>query len=234
MKKIYLLIALTFGLVHFVSAQADQQVTLGTSHTYTVDPITGYEYTWTVDVAGTSTDISGDNDNSIDILWDKGVGTYNITVFATETATNCISETKTISVEVLGQASVLFAANDEAQTCSDLDGNVFGGGASGGSSSFQVQFKGGLAPYDLVYRVLDATDTQVGTDVTVNGLNVTDQFDVPNQFINDGTTNAVYKVVIVSATTKDGATVALPADDADKTRTITVLPKPRITGGIKF
>ncbi|WP_321279387.1 hypothetical protein [Marinifilum fragile] len=233
MKRIYLIIALTFGLVHFASAQADQQVTLGTTHNYNVTAVAGYTYTWTVDAAGTNTDVSAVTGNAISVDWNQAVGVYNITVYATD-ATNCISETETIKVEVLGQSSVLFAAADDAQTCSDLDGNIFGGGASGGSSSFQVKFTGGLAPYDLVYRVLDATDTQVGSDVTVNGLNATDQVDVPNQFINDGTTDAVYKVVIVSATTKDGAAVALPADDADKTRTITVLPKPRITGGIKF
>ncbi|PXX96175.1 hypothetical protein DF185_20565 [Marinifilum breve] len=233
MKKLYLLFVLTFGLVHFASAQADQQVTLGTSHTYTVDPVAGYKYTWTVDAAGTNTDVSAVTGNSITVDWNQVKGTYNITVFATD-ATNCISETETISVEVLGQASVLFAAADDAQTCSDLDGNVFGGGASGGNSSFAVEFSGGLAPYDLIYRVLDPTGTQVGLDVEVKGLSAIDQLDVPNEFINDGTTDAVYKVVIVSAKTKDGASVGLPADDADKTRTITVLPKPRITGGIKF
>ena len=68
----------------------------------------------------------GVSGNLINILWDKAEGTYNITVFATETATSCISETETISVQVLGQSSVLFAVADNAQTCSDLDENIRG------------------------------------------------------------------------------------------------------------
>ncbi len=233
MKKLYLLIAFTVGLVHFAIAQ-DQQVTLGTSDDYSVTAVPGYTYTWTVDIAGTSTDVSGVTGNLINILWDKAEGTFNITVFATETATSCISETETISVQVLGQSSVLFAAADDAQTCSDLIGNVAGGGASGGSSSFQVQFTGGLAPYELKYKILDPLDAQVGPEVTVSGLNATASIDVPNQFINEGAGNAIYKIVIVSGTTKDGASVDIATDVADNTRTITVLPKPKLTGGITF
>jgi hypothetical protein len=233
MKKLYLLIAFTLGLVYFSNAQ-DQQVTLGTSDDYSVTAVPGYTYTWTVDIAGTSIDVSGVTGNSINILWDKAEGTYNITVFATETATSCISETETITVEVLGQSSVLFAAADAAQTCSDLDENIFGGGESGGNSSFEVQFTGGLAPYELKYKVLDPLDAQVGAEVTVAGLSATDIIDVPNQFINGGSGNTIYKIVIVSATTKDGASVDIAAAIADNTRTITVLPKPKLTGGITF
>jgi len=230
MKKLLLLICCTIGFIAFSKAQ-DQQVTLGTAHDYSVAAVPGYTYTWSVDVAGSSTDLSGVTGNSINVLWDKAEGTYNITVFATDAAL-CKSEIETISIQVLGQSSVLFAAADDAQTCSDRNGNVDGGGASGGNSSFEVQFTGGLAPYELKYKVLDPLDAQVGAEVTVSGLSATDMVDVPNQFINDGTVNAVYKVVLVSATTKDGATVDIPTGIADNTRTITVLPKPRITGGI--
>ena len=233
MKKLYLLIALTFGLVYFVNAQ-DQQVTLGTSDDYSVTAVAGYTYSWTVDVAGTSTDVSGVDGNSINILWDKAVGTYNITVFATETATTCISETETITVEVLGQSSVLFAAVDDVTTCSDLDGNLDGGGTSGGSSSFSVEFTGGLSPYDLVYRVLDPSDNPIGADVTLTDVTAATTITIANQFINGGTTSVDYKVVLVSATTDDGAGVSVDANVAQNTRTITVLPKPRITGGITF
>lgn len=233
MKKILFLIVFVLGFVSLTKAQ-DQQVTLGTSHDYTVAAVAGYTYTWTVDAAGTSSIVSGDTDNSITILWDKAVGTYNITVFATETSTSCISETETISVEVLGQSSVLFAAADNATTCSDLDGNANGGGASGGSSSFSVKFTGGLAPYDLVYRVLDPTNTAVGADVTLNNVPASTTITVENQFINNGSSSVDYKVVIVSATTDDGASVLVDADVANNTRAITVLPKPTITGGITF
>lgn len=233
MKKLYILLTLSLGLAYFASAQ-NQQITLGLSDDYSVTPVPGYTYTWTVDAAGTSTDVSAVTGNSINVHWNQVAGTYNITVFATETATSCISETETISVEVLGQASVLFAAADDAQTCSDLLGNIAGGGASGGNSTFSVQFTGGLAPYELKYKVLDPSDAQIGAEVTVPGLAATANIEVPNQFINDGTTNAIYKVVIVSATTTDGASVDIATTEAGNTREITVLPKPRITGGITF
>jgi len=233
MKKLSILIALTFGLVYFSNAQ-DQQVTLGTSDDYSVIELPGYTYTWTVDAAGSSTDVSAVTGNTINVHWNQIAGIYNITVFATETATSCISETETISVQVLGQASVLFAAADDAETCSDLIGNVDAGGKSSGSSSFSVQFTGGLAPYELKYKVLDPSDVQVGSEVTVAGLSATDIIDVPNQFINEDTGNAIYKIVIVSATTKDGASADIATDVADNTRTITVLPKPKLTGGITF
>lgn len=233
MKKILSLIIFAFAFAGMANAQ-DQQVTLGTTHNYTVAAVAGYTYTWTVDAAGTDTDVSAVTGNSISVDWNQAVGTYNITVYATETATNCISETETISVQVLGQSSVLFAAADDATTCSDLDGNVFGGGASGGSSSFSVEFTGGVAPYELIYRVLDAANNPVGADVTLSDLPASTTISVVNNFINDTNASVDYKVVLVSATTKDGAAVLVDADAANNTRTITVLPKPRITGGITF
>ena len=166
MKKLYLILALTFGLVYFSNAQ-DQQITLGLSDDYSVTAVTGYTYSWAVDAAGTDTDVSAVTGNSINVHWNQVAGTYNITVFATETATSCISATETISVQVLGQASVLFAAADADQTCSDLIGNISGGGGSAGNSSFEVQFSGGLAPYELKYKVLNPLDAQVGAEVTV-------------------------------------------------------------------
>tara|TARA_R110001583_G_scaffold6427_3_gene32557 strand:- start:8666 stop:9364 length:699 start_codon:yes stop_codon:yes gene_type:complete len=232
MKKILSFIILAFGFVGLANAQ--QQVTLGTTHPYNVVAVAGYTYTWTVDVVGTNTDVSAVTGNSISIDWNQAAGNYNITVFATETATTCISETETISVEVLGASSVLFAAVDNATTCSDLDGNVDGGGASGGSSSFSVQFTDGLAPYDLVYRLLDPTDTPIGADVTLTDVTAATTITVANQFINGGITSVDYKVVLVSAITDDGAAVLVDADVAKNTRIITVLPKPTITGGIIF
>lgn len=232
MKKILSFIILAFGFVGLANAQ--QQVTFGTTHSYTVAAVTGYTYSWTVDAAGTNTDVSAVTGNSINVDWNQAAGTYNITVFATETATTCISETETITVEVLGQSSVLFAAVDDVTTCSDLNGNLDGGGTSGGSSSFSVQFTGGLSPYDLVYRVLDPSDNPVGADVTLTDVTATTTITVANQFINGGTTSVDYKVVLVSATTNDGAAVLKDADVANITRTITVLPKPTITGGITF
>lgn len=233
MKKLYLLIALTFGLVHFSNAQ-DQQVTLGTSHAYSVTAVAGYTYTWTVDAAGTNTDVSAVLGNAINIDWNQLAGTYNITVFATETATSCISETETISVQVIDQSSVLFAADDNATTCSDLIGNIDGGGTSGGSSSFSVLFTGGVGPYDLVYRVLDPSDNPVGADVTLTDIAAITTIAIDNQFINDGAIPIDYKIVLISGTTDDGAAVDIDTDVAANTRIITVLPKPKITGGITF
>jgi hypothetical protein len=234
MKKILSLIILAFAFVGVANAQ-DQKVTLGTSHNYSVAAVAGYTYTWTVDAAGTNTDVSAVTGNSISVDWNQAVGTYNITVYATETATNCISETETISVQVLGQSSVMFAvASTDATTCSDLDGNVFGGGASGGSSSFNVEFTDGLAPYDLVYRVLDPSNNPVGPDVTLTDVPASTSITVANDFINSTTGSVDYKVVIISATTEDCVAVLVDADVANNTRTITVLPKPTISGCITF
>ena len=232
MKKTLSFIILAFGFVGMANAQ--QQVTLGTTNSYNVTAVAGYTYTWTVDAAGTNTDVSAVTGNSINVDWNQVAGTYNITVFATETATTCISETETITVEVLGQSSVLFAAVDDATTCSDLDGNLDGGGTSGGSSSFSVEFTGGLPPYDLVYRILDPSDNPVGADVTLTDVTAITTITVANQFINSGSSSVDYKVVLVSATTDDGAGVSVDANVAQNTRTITVLPKPTITGGITF
>lgn len=226
-KTIFTLVVMFMAYGAFAQ---DQSVTLGTTHTYSVTNTSGLTYTWTVDAAGTSTDVSTDTDNSIDILWDGVTGDYNITLFATD-AEGCITETQTVTIRVLGQSSVMFAAATvDAETCSDLVSGDAGGTSSGGSSDFIVEFTSGLAPYDIIYKVVAPDLTETEYTKTNVPANYTIQID--NGFANLTSSSVDYKVVIVSAKTEDGATVLVDVDVADNTRTITVLPKPVISGTI--
>lgn len=227
-KSLFTLAIMCLGYGAFAQ---NQSVTLGTQHTYSVTNTSGLTYTWAVS-GGTSSNVGADTDNSIDILWDGVAGDYDITLFATD-AKGCLTETQTVTVRVLGQSNVMFAAAAlDAETCSDLVSGDAGGTNSGGSSDFNVEFTSGLAPYDITYKVIapDLTETEITkTDVPAN---YTIQID--NAFENTTGSGVDYKVVIVSAKTEDGATVLVDTDVADNTRIITVLPKPVINGVISL
>lgn len=230
-KSLFILAVMCLSFGAF--AQIDQTVTLATTHTYSVTNTPGLTYTWAVS-GGTSSAaaVAADTDNSISILWDDVAGDYDITLFATD-AKGCITETQTVTIRVLGESSVMFAAASlDVETCSDLVSGDAGGTGSGGSSDFNIEFTSGLAPYDITYKVVapDGGETEITkTDVPAN---YTIQID--NAFENTTGSNADYTVVLVSALTDDGASVQVNTDVANNTRTITVLPKPVINGTISL
>ncbi|WP_421920561.1 hypothetical protein [Marinifilum sp.] len=222
MKKILSLIILAFAFVGVTNAQ-DQFVTVNTNHIYSVAD-EGLTYTWAV-TGGTSTDLSAQKGASINILWDAA-GTYTLTVFGTD-GDGCQSETTTATIEVVGASSLLLAASSsDVITCSNLDGGLSGGLAD--QSVFELDFTGGVGPYDVTYEVRNSGGTVVVGPTTLTDVADGSDITIDNNFVNTSGSDEVYTVVITSATTEDGANVTL----GDVTRTITVHSKPTISGTI--
>lgn len=101
MKKLFLLVSI-FAISFTMHAQ--QNICLGTTHTYTVDAVDGTAgtpgstYAWTVLTAGFAGTITT-NANSASINWaTTPIGTYTLQV--TETNNGCIGEVVSLSVTV--------------------------------------------------------------------------------------------------------------------------------------
>lgn len=211
-----------------VSAQA-QTVTINTSHTYNVDPVAGVTYTWAT-TGGTNTDLVTQTGNSMTLVWDAA-GTYNVTVFGTD-GNGCLTETRTSEILVVGAASVMFAdvvANDAVIDCSPLLGGALT------VSDFDVVFTGGVAPFELTYEItaIDGTkSTQTATmGAAGDATPVTGQLSI-SDFENLTAGDQTVSIQLISAKTADLGIVAVDADVANNTRSVTVHGKPVISGDI--
>ncbi|RZT93148.1 hypothetical protein EV201_2300 [Ancylomarina subtilis] len=223
-KSLFTLAIVCLGYSAF--AQVDQTVTKGKSQSYKVDD-EGLTYTWNVN-GGTVSDLTTQTGNTVLIDWSIE-GTWDLTVFGTD-ANNCITETRTFQIEVVGAATANFAGTSgPVVTCSDLNGGLPGGLLD--ESLFALDLKGGVAPYDVTYEVRDASSAVVQASKTVTGIADGEDITITNDFVNTSGGDEVYTVVITKVITKDGVNVTL---GADVTRTITVHSKPTISGTISL
>ena len=223
LNKVIGLLLLLLGLIAFTgnAFAQDQTVTDGSTHVYSVAD-EGLTYTWAVS-GGTASVL--DATNSQTILW-NAPGTYTLTVFGTD-VNGCITETRTSTIEVVGASSLMFAASStDVITCSDLDGGLSGGLAD--QSLFELDFTGGVGPYDVTYEVRDNGGAVVVGPTTLTDVADGSDITIDNNFVNNTGSDEVYTVVITKATTDDGVDVTLGA----VTRTITVHSKPTISGTI--
>lgn len=211
-----------------VSAQ-DQTVTINTSHTYNVDPVSGVSYTWAT-TGGTSSDLVAQKGNSITLIWDAP-GTFNLTVFGTD-LNGCLTETRTSEILVVGAASVMFAdvsANDAVVSCSPLLGGTLT------VSDFDVVFTGGVAPFELTYEITDIDGNKTTQVVTMGAAGdptpLTGQLSI-SDFENLTAGDQTVSIQLISATTADLGIVAVDAAVANNTRSVTVHGKPVISGAI--
>jgi len=229
LTKIFgLLFISLIAFVGTVNAQ-DQTVTINTSHTYNVDPVAGVTYTWAT-TGGTSTDLVAQTGNSMTIIWDTA-GTYNVTVFGTD-GNLCITETISSTIEVVGASSVMFAnlpANDAVTSCSPLLGGALT------VSDFDVVFTGGVAPFELTYEITAIDGSKTSQTVTMGAVGdatpLTGQLSI-SDFENLTAGDQTVSIQLISAKTADNGIVAVDADVADNTRSVTVHGKPTISGTI--
>lgn len=232
MKKILLLTIMLVGFVGLTKAQQSQTVTSNSTHSYTANPETGTtpdHYVWQVVNSSNveAIDLTGETSATLSITWDDTnftVGeTYQLRSQVVDD-NNCISEIVYVDITIAGEAFVNFAAGaTNVITCSDLDGGLSGGLLD--QSLFELEFTGGVGPFEVTYEVRDASNAVVRGPVTVPNLNSGDDLSVDNDFVNESGSDVDYTVVITGATTSDGEDVTVKAD---KSRTITVHTKPVI------
>ncbi|TKG96294.1 hypothetical protein EYV94_03285 [Puteibacter caeruleilacunae] len=228
----FILVGILFTLGTLLAGKAvaqDQQVTQGAQKDYSVNLEIGnnasLEFHWSVS-GGSSTDLSGNNSSSINITWDGSPGIYTLSVYVID-GNNCKSDPVERQIQILGAGDVLINGPNLI-TCSQLnDGSSGNTKAEWDLLGFNIEISGGLSPYTVQYTILNDTNTAIdGYPQTLTSYESGANIDVPNNFVNNGTTDDVYTIEILDVKSADGADIPLGTDIK---RTITVHPKPTIS-----
>lgn len=214
MKKILFFTALL--AIFAVNTNAQQQVTKGSTHTYEVTDNVDYTFNWSA-TGGTSTDLSTETANSVDITWDGAAGTYDVNVYATS-INNCDGDNSTLQVEIIAASIAWNVAS--ADECPASDNNTVT------PNTITADFTGIDGDWSFTYSI------DGGADQTVNVTGPDKSYDLtlPAGLYNNATgTDVTHEVVITSLTTPDGVTFnydGTEADAADHLFELKVYPKP--------
>ena len=228
MKKIGIFLSCFVGILLLFSMQyanAQVQVTKGSTHKYSVTPLPGaatYDYHWSVTPGGTSSAF-GTSATSDDIVWDGATGTYTITVYPTKPASGCAGNNQTLSITVI-DLSILWASNSSTQ-CPKTDNQT-------GDFSIVANYTGVTGAWSFKYSI-DGGATQTVNIAAGNSSTVT-----VSGFTNaSNTATADHTIRITSITTPDNYTVnytGAEPDAATRLYTVTVNPTPASTGIIQL
>jgi hypothetical protein len=137
------IIALSLALIAFAfSANAQYTEVLvnqTSSATVTPNPLTAvFDYTWSV-TGGTSTNLTLDTDNSVNILWDGAVGIdYTLSVYATDAVTTCSGDIRSAVYRIVNTLSYEVSIPvAPSAVCPQTTSNP-----TGGSGAFDVAVTG--------------------------------------------------------------------------------------------
>ena len=228
MKKISIIFSCfaTILLLFCMSnANAQVQVTKGSTHKYSVTPLPGtatYNYHWSVTPGGTSSAF-GTADTSNDVVWDGTPGPYTITVYPTKPVSNCAGNNQTLSVTVIDM-NIVWASTSSTQ-CPKTDNQT-------GDFSITANYTGVSGAWSFKYIIDSGPEETVnvasGNSSTVNITGFTNA---------SNTATAAHTVHITSVTTPDNYTVnytGAELDAATRLYTVTVDPTPGTTGIIQL
>lgn len=254
--KIFTILVMAIGLLASTSAFAqptattaatsDSNADAGSTITYTLGTATGTNaFTWVIrpQVAGntgTTPTITASGTNSQQVNWTgtKGGDIYYLDVYYRDN-TGCYSEMLTYKVSIT-EGDVQYATtNEDVVTCSDLASSKEGGDTSDESSdqiSMNVVFNGTDNLASVAYQITYASnyyDNDLGSPsasaVTLTTTNVsakTGVITINSDFENTTTSDIIFTVTIVSATTTNGAMIV---PGTNKASTLTVKAKPTIS-----
>ncbi len=228
MKRIGILftcIVTAFLFISLNQANAQVQVTRGSTHHYSVAPISGpstYDYHWSVTPGGTTSDF-GTRDTTDDVVWDGATGLYTITVYPTHQVSGCAGSNQTLIVDVVDM-NIVWSSTYSTQ-CPKTDNQS-------GDFILFANYTGLTGAWSLKYSI-DGTAEQTiyiaaGNSATVN----------IGGFVNPSVTiPAIHTICISSVTTPDNYTLNYTGaefDAATRLYTVTVDPTPNTSGIIQF
>jgi hypothetical protein len=228
MKKNNLIIGFSVAallMFCYSSAQAQVNVTKGSTHRYSVSPLPGsatYDYHWSVTPGGTSSTF-GTADTSDAIVWDGAPGTYTITIYPTKPVSGCAGNNQTLIVNVIGM-SIAWSATSSTQ-CPRTDNQT-------GDFSVVANYTGVTGAWSFSYIIDSGTEQTVnvasGNSSTVNITGFTN---------TSNTAAATHTIHITSVTTPDNYTVnytGTEPDAATRLYTVTVESTPGTSGIIQL
>ncbi|BAX80696.1 hypothetical protein [Labilibaculum antarcticum] len=232
MKRILTLLIITIGFVGLAKAQQTQSVTYGVSKSYTANPAAGTtvdHYVWQlVDASDVSVrDLSTETGATVSITWDLTIGTTYRLKSQVVDDNNCSSAFVYVDVTIAGDASMMFAtATDNIEDCSPLLGDT------PTPRNFEVVITGGVAPFDITYKLTDKDGVEstlietfgtAGDPTPLTGiLSISD-------FENTTGANQSISIELISGVTADGSAVTVDSDVTNNNRSVTIYSKPVIT-----
>jgi hypothetical protein len=207
------------------NANAQVQITKGSTHKYSVTPLPGtatYDYHWSVTPGGT-TSTFGTAATSNDIVWDGASGTYTITIYPTKPVSGCAGNNQTLSVTVVDM-NIVWASTSSTQ-CPKTDNQT-------GDFSIIANYTGVSGAWSFKYIIDSGSEQTVnvaaGNSSTVNITGFTNA---------SNTATASHTIRITSVTTPDNYTAnytGAESDAATRLYTVTVDPTPGTTGIIQL
>jgi hypothetical protein len=213
---------LFYGVDH---ANAQVQVSKGSTHHYSVSPIPDaatYDYHWSATPGGTSSDF-GTAATSNDIIWDGETGLYTVTVYPTKPVSNCAGSDQTLLIAVV-EMNIIWSSTSSTQ-CPKTDNQS-------GDFSITADYTGVTGAWSFKYSIDAAVEQTVnvaaGNSVVVNIDGFTNA---------SGTTPAIHTIRISSVTTPDNFTVNYTGTELDaitRLYTVTVDPAPNTSGIIQL
>jgi hypothetical protein len=210
-------------LVFTGEANAQVQVTKGSTHTYSVTPLPGtatYNYNWST-TGGTSSSF-GSAATTDNIIWDGTAGTYTITVYPVKPVSNCAGNNQTLAVTIVDM-NIVWNATASTQ-CPRTDNQT-------GDFSVDANYTGISGAWSFSYSI-DGAAAQIvnvaaGNTQTVNITGFTNA---------SNTATADHTIRITSITTPDNYTLNYTGSEGDaatRLYTVTVDPTPATTGIIQ-
>ena len=231
--------------IGFASSSVSIEQNTGFNHqiTMTTGNSSGASYAWSVTPAGgTSTDLSAINGNLATILWDGNVGTYTLTVQASD-GNGCVSNTTTQIVQVTPPIVIgdLVFSPDYPNTtvCSDLSSGEEGAVPPNNSSTFEVAYNGDINLSSALITILNPDGKYIGlngnelADQLIPGIRIDNTgdskeitFEVINSWENIEDSSVDYKISLVEGELANGTLVQ--GTVGYNLRYISILPKPLI------
>jgi hypothetical protein len=207
------------------NANAQVQVTKGSTHKYSVTPLPGaavYNYNWSITPGGTSSTF-GTTATSNDIVWDGAAGAYTITVYPVKPASGCAGNNQTLSITVVVM-NMVWATTSSTQ-CPKTDNQT-------GDFSIVANYSGISGAWSFNYSIdgeaQQTVNVAAGNNSTVNVTGFTNA---------SNTATADHTIRITAVTTPDNYTLnytGAEPDAATRLYTVTVDPTPGTTGIIQL
>jgi hypothetical protein len=228
MKRIGILftcIVTAFLFVCVNHANAQVQVTRGSTHHYSVAPVSGpvtYDYHWSITPGGTTSDF-GIAETTNDVVWDGAMGLYTITVYPTRQVSGCAGSNQTLFVDVVDM-NIVWSSTNSTQ-CPKTDNQS-------GDFTLFADYTGLTGAWSFKYSIDGTAEKTVnmaaGNSATLN----------IDGFTNSSVTiPAIHTIRITSVTTPDNYTVNYTGaefDAATRLYTVTVDPTPYTSGIIQY
>ena len=211
-----------FLFMNIVNAQ--QQVTKGSIHTYSVtagSDAVDYVYHWSASGGTSSPFGTGDTTNAI--LWDGLPGLYTLSVFVEQPVTKCLGNNQSFAIRIVGMN--IFWSEQSSRQCPSTDNET-------GTFPITAEYTGIAGNWSFCYRIDDSSSQKVNVS---SGSSST--IYIPGFTNESNSTPENHAIRITSVTSPDNYTIQYTGtepDAASRIYMVTIEPTPGTSGIIQI